>query len=233
MKGKTYKNGLVMNCGKYNDCGIYIECDEDYSSLEFTLGHVDNADGSRVRLEVYYMSDDGTYELADGFDLYGEMPVEKISIPIYNTQSVKIAAWKAQAGNTGCYALANMYLLTGGPGALVFGLAEEEVFEDFAPVLGNVVLVLFLLGIVFALVPVILRKQMGLLSAVLSNIMTVGVLVVFVFEWICVLNAAAGWHYHFTVTWKGVLFVVLLLAAFVAVKFRRNETKRQRTDGAG
>lgn len=73
------------------DADLYIECGGQYSQLEFGLGHVNNSGDGNKTLNIYYLDSDGEYVCAYTKKLSKDMGyIEKITVDIYNTQTVKI-----------------------------------------------------------------------------------------------------------------------------------------------
>lgn len=103
---QDYNNGIRPN-DDYRHF-VYIACNKNYSQISFTLGHVDNTDRKDRELTIYYMDNEGNFKESTTISLYGDMPIQSYSIPIYNTRTVKIGM---SDGWYGDYALADIYLV--------------------------------------------------------------------------------------------------------------------------
>ncbi|MBD5463923.1 MAG: hypothetical protein HDR24_12870 [Lachnospiraceae bacterium] len=107
MSLQDYNNGIVT----FDHYGgsLKIDCDGYYSNLSFTIGHLDNSGSSTKKLTILYMDSEGKYQETYSIEMYEDMPVEQVSIPIYNTDTIKIIT--NGDGNYSRYGLADMYLI--------------------------------------------------------------------------------------------------------------------------
>lgn len=106
MSLQEYKNGLIGT--HYTKATLSIACEEKYSELSFILGHIDNSSSSDSKLIIYYLDTDGEYKEACSINLYKDIPVEPVTVPIYNTKTVKIVINNTAYAR---YGLADMYLI--------------------------------------------------------------------------------------------------------------------------
>ena len=89
---------------------IYIECDGQYSGMEFGLGHVNDSGGGDKTLNIYCLNADGEYELAYTQELRADMAYQEgISVDILNTQTVKIEFLGSYGGVR--YGMTDIYLV--------------------------------------------------------------------------------------------------------------------------
>lgn len=100
---QDYGNGMRPS-DSYNHL-MNIACNENYSQIEFTLGHVDNTRRDSRELIIYYMDNEGEFKEAATFSLYADMPIQTHSVPIYNTKTVQIVISDSWYGD---YALADV-----------------------------------------------------------------------------------------------------------------------------
>lgn len=103
---REYSNGIVKKA--YSSGSLKIACDKKYSQLSFTLGHIDNSGADGTSLSISYMDSNGEYQETFYKNLYQDMPVDSFSVPIYNTETVKI---EIPYINGGQYGLADVYLI--------------------------------------------------------------------------------------------------------------------------
>lgn len=108
MELEEYRDGLKINYDWSSDSNgeIKISCRKEYSSIEFKAGHIDNGDGSDKDITILYQDDEGKYVSSQKIHCTGDMPVKTYTIPIYNTQTVKITS----VGH-GDYLLTDIYLI--------------------------------------------------------------------------------------------------------------------------
>lgn len=90
MGTKSCTYGLVNMQWGSGDATIYIECEGQYSKMEFGIGHVNNSGGGDKTLNIYYRNTDGDYVLTHTQKLSKDMDYEDISVEIFNTNTVKI-----------------------------------------------------------------------------------------------------------------------------------------------
>ncbi len=124
----------------------------------------------------------------------------------------------------------------GSSASATFGMTDEAAFDELAPLIGTILTALFLLAIALAAVLIIYQGTMGRVAAVLSDVMTVCIILLFFFEFIMYSDHVASEGrggvvtYSLTFTLKGVVFPVLLVTALVASKMRRKESKEMIVD---
>lgn len=109
MSGKEYNNGFVNNTS--HETAVYIECDEKYSKIQFTLGHIDNSGSGSKYIEIDYMDSDGEYKLAYSKDLASDMSVEDVTVDIYNTRTIKIKSNISSYYSSVKFGMADVYLI--------------------------------------------------------------------------------------------------------------------------
>lgn len=109
MSGKEYNNGFVNNTS--HETAVCIECDEKYSKIQFTLGHIDNSGSGSKYIEIDYMDSDGEYKLAYSKDLASDMPVEDVIVDIYNTRTIKIKFNTSSNYSSVKFGMADVYLI--------------------------------------------------------------------------------------------------------------------------
>lgn len=102
--------GLVS--GRSPSSSIFIECGEEYSTLVFNLGHINNSDSGNRDLRILYLDSDGEYRETYSYKLNESMPyLKEVSVQIYNTQTVKITVNGRYINIYDQYGLTNMYLV--------------------------------------------------------------------------------------------------------------------------
>lgn len=108
MELEEYRDGLKINyewnVGNYGE--IKVSCKKEYSAIEFKAGHIDNKNGSDKDITISYLDDEGKFVSSQKIHCTGDMPVKTYTIPIYNTQTVKITS-----EGIGDYLLTDIYLI--------------------------------------------------------------------------------------------------------------------------
>lgn len=110
MSRNDYSNGVVIN--SFDKGSISIHCGGNYSTLSLTLGHVDNTSSGNRTLIISYRDTNGKFIEKESIELYGDMPTDTLSIPIYNTETVKLeVTYGGSPAYPSMYGLANIYLI--------------------------------------------------------------------------------------------------------------------------
>jgi len=102
-----YNNGLV-NRNRWGGT-LSIAAERNYSKLSFVLGHVDNTGSADKKLIIYYLDTDGEYKETYSVTMHKDIPVDTITVPIYNTKTVKIITTTNSSDTQ--YGLADIYLI--------------------------------------------------------------------------------------------------------------------------
>lgn len=106
---ENYSSGITTK--SYTDGIINIACDGKYSELSFVLGHVNNTGILDQTLFLSYLDADGIFKEIDHIDMKEDMPIQTITIPIYNSKTVQIKAKLNHGAQAGSYGLADIYLI--------------------------------------------------------------------------------------------------------------------------
>lgn len=109
MSHQDYFNGIVLKSAAAGS--VSIACNENYSELSLIPGHIDNTPSGNRTLKISYRNSNGIFIEGKSVDLYAEMPIDPISVPIYNTKTVKIEITGVPIGGEPIYGLANIYLI--------------------------------------------------------------------------------------------------------------------------
>ncbi len=103
---KDYNSGVASDAnskGKFN-----IACNGKYSKMSFVQGHIDDSGSYNQTFTISYLDVDGEYKETYFKEMCNDMPIDLITVPIYNTDTVQVTA---TYNNGTQYGLAEIYLI--------------------------------------------------------------------------------------------------------------------------